>query len=108
MADHVLNPEAGQLKFTGIPVSLRVTRRTELRDALQQRERPVVIDNDELAKPFARLAYWKEARWWFIAALIYKLIASSIAQQYAIEADWHMKWSTKEIGGKITLTPTEK
>jgi hypothetical protein len=54
----------------------------ELPSALAQHEKNVVIENEELNRKFSRLAYWQEARWWFVAFLVYKLLASSIANDY--------------------------
>ena len=56
-----------QFKAAATPTLITVTHPDQLPGALAQRERPVVIGYDE--RRFSMLAYWQEARLWFIAAL---------------------------------------
>jgi hypothetical protein len=71
---HSVGVAAGISTAVGVGIAVRTPN--ELAPALAQREKPVVIENDELAKRISRLAYWQEARrWWFIAALFSGLVA---------------------------------
>jgi hypothetical protein len=92
----------------GIP-TLRVINAKELPAALAQREKTIVIEGDKLTRPFSWLAYWQEARWWFIAWLVYRVLTTIIANQYHLDAEWHLSWKIERtFDGKITLTPTAK
>src|SRR4051794_23256166 len=77
----------------------------ELQNALKQAKKDIIIENETIAQRFSRLAYWQEARWWFIAYLTYKLLASAIARDYQLDADWTAKWTTIQMGGSVKLTP---
>ena len=79
----------------------------ELADALRQREKPVVIDNKEMAARFSSLQHWQEARMWFFGSLIFAMLAFAIAKNYKIEASWHRDWKVNTMDGKLTLTPIE-
>jgi hypothetical protein len=43
------------------PLPVRVSRKSQLMAALRQRTRPIVIENQELAYPFARLLQARES-----------------------------------------------
>jgi hypothetical protein len=64
---------------------VRVSRKSQLVAALRQRARPIVIENEELARPFARLL---EAREFgdFIADTISEWIVKFYGTE--IEAQW--------------------
>ena len=92
----------------GTPV-LRVANPSDLPNALAQHDKPVVIEVHSLQRKFQLLAYWQEARWWFIAWLMYKVLTTVIANQYHLDAEWHLKWKIEQsFDGKIILTPTQK
>jgi len=81
-----------------------------LAPALQQHEKQVVIENDQIAPDFIRLLRWKERektyRIAFVATLIALVLSMAIANKYHLEFRWYLKWKVEEIGGKITLTPS--
>jgi hypothetical protein len=91
-----------------LTASVTVTRPEQLPAALEQRAKPVIIENDALCRQLTRLAYWRNAKWWLIAWLVYRLLASTIAHQYHLEADWHVHWKTIEIDGHLLLTPSDR
>ena len=85
---------------------LRVTRRDDLPSALAQRTKPVVIENDELARRLSVLERWRTTR--FFHCLIAALVALAIAQQYKLDFGWSLNWKLDRLDGKITLTPTQR
>jgi hypothetical protein len=93
---------------------LTVTRPEQLPDALKQHEKQVVIENTpanaRLTQDFERLLRWEQRReTLLIIALVFVLLAQmAITNRYKLEADWHVKWKVIEMGGKITLTPSQK
>jgi hypothetical protein len=103
---HVIVPTA-YVNVNLFAPALIVTRASELAPALTQRERPVVIQNDELERKFSRVERWRdrENTYRFLAALIAGLLALAIAYQYKIDASWHSDWKMDRIDGKIALTP---
>jgi hypothetical protein len=92
----------------GIEVTLlRVTRREEFGPALAQHEKSILIEDQELKKQLARLAYLQEIKWWLIPILLAWILSQAIAHNYKIDASWHVNWKIeRSFDGKITLTPT--
>ena len=101
----------------GSPAILLVISPQQLPAALQQHEKPVVIENSpanaRLAQDFERLLRWQ--RWkdtnrlLLIGALVLIVLTQMvITNRYGLEASWYVKWKPTEIGGKITLTPFER
>ncbi|HEX9324411.1 MAG TPA: hypothetical protein VF913_20170 [Xanthobacteraceae bacterium] len=88
-----------------LTATVTVTRHDQLAVALKQRAKPVIIENDALSRQLIRLEYWRDAKWWLIAWLVYRLLASAMAHQYHLEADWHVHWKTIEASGRLLLTP---
>jgi hypothetical protein len=88
--------------------SLTVSNPALLAPALRQNEKPVVIENDQIAQDFLRLLHWKERRIAFVATLIALVLSMAIANKYNLEFSWYWKWKVEEIGGKITLTPSSE
>jgi hypothetical protein len=90
--------------------NLTVSQPALLAPALQQHEKQVVIENDQIAPDFIRLLRWKERektnRIAFVATLIALVLSMAIANKYHLEFRWYLKWKVEEIGGKITLTPS--
>jgi hypothetical protein len=84
---------------------VRVTTREELAKALRERRAQVVIADKRLARPFQRLLWAQELRWWYFGTLIAALVAYSISQQYGVKFDWKVK-RTPGLEFGITLTPT--
>jgi hypothetical protein len=105
---HVLVAETVHAKDTIYAAVIRVTRASDLPAALAQHEEVVVIDDDKIARQFSRIEYWQEARWWFIAALVYRILTTAITNQYQIDAEWHLNWKVITLGGHVTLTPTPR
>ena len=108
---------AGTSSLTASALILTVMRPEELPAALRQHETPVVIENTQantrLRRDFELLLRWQ--RWkdtyrlLLIGVLLLIVLAQMvIANRYKLEADWHVKWKVIEMGGKITLTPSEK
>ena len=69
------------------PLPVRVSRKSQLMAALRQRTRPIVIENQELAYPFARLLQARES-----GELVADTMSESISRFYGtdIEAQWYM------------------
>jgi hypothetical protein len=82
---------------------VRVTTREELTKALRERRAQVVIGDKKLARPFERLLWARELRWWYFGTLIAGLLTYAISQQYGVKFDWKVK-RTPEF--EIILTPT--
>jgi hypothetical protein len=91
-------------------VPIIVSRPEQLAPALVQREKSVVIENDEMKRKFAKFASWQEAaRWWLIPLLICWILNQAIVHDYKIDASWHLNWKVERtFDGKITLTPTDR
>src|SRR3984893_5194597 len=52
------------------PIPVRVSRRSQLTAALRQHARPIVIEDQELARPFARLLRARQLRLWALGEFI--------------------------------------
>jgi hypothetical protein len=96
---------------------LTVIRPQQLRDALKQHEKPVVIEktqaNAKLTQDFERLLRWQKwndtYRFLLIGTLTVIVLAQMVmSNKYGLEAGWHLKWKAIEMDGKIKLTPSEK
>jgi hypothetical protein len=74
------------------PLPLRVSRRSQLMAALRQRARPIVIENPELARPFAQLLRARELRLRELSEFVADTMMHSIARCYGIDidAEWYM------------------
>jgi hypothetical protein len=74
------------------PLPVRVSRRSQLRAALRQRARPIVIEDPELARPFARLLRARELRLWALGEFIADTMLLAIGRSYGvnIEAHWYV------------------
>ena len=74
------------------PLPVRVSRRSQLITALRQRVRPIVIEDQELACPFARLLRARELQVWAPGEVVADTMSYSIARCYGtdIEGQWHM------------------
>ena len=82
-----------------------VTHPSELRDALAQRERPVLIEDRKLARWFQNLEFWRTVRLGIIATMIAWAIQQSIAHKYNIDVSLLYHWKTETIEGKVILSP---
>jgi hypothetical protein len=74
------------------PMPVRVYRRSQLAAALRQHARPIVIEDQELAHPFARLARARELRLWAFGEFVADTMSHAICRSYGanIEADWYV------------------
>jgi hypothetical protein len=88
-------------------VPIIVSRPELLAPALAQREKSVVIENDEMERRFATLVRWQQiAPWLLIPILIAWLLNQAIVRDYKLDASWRLNWKVETLSGKITLTPT--
>ena len=73
-------------------VPVRVFRRSELRAALRQKVRPIVIENPDLARPFARPLRARALPLKALGALVADTMSFAIKQCYGadIEAHWYI------------------
>jgi hypothetical protein len=74
------------------PIPLRVSRRSQLRAALRQHATPIVIEDQDLARPFARMLRARELRLWALGELVANTMSHAIGLSYGanIEAHWHV------------------
>jgi hypothetical protein len=74
------------------PLPVRVSRRSQLMTALRQRARPIVIEDPELARPFARLLRARELRLWALGESVADTMSYAIARCYGtdIEGQWYI------------------
>src|SRR6476469_8402173 len=70
------------------PVPVRVSLKSQLMAAL----RPIVIEDHELARPFARLLRARELRVWAFGALVADTMSYAMRRSYGadIEAHWYI------------------
>jgi hypothetical protein len=78
------------------PVLVRVSRRSQLTAALRQHERPIVIENQDLAQPFVRLLRARGMKLRPLGAIVAEMTSYTIRRCYGfdVENDWY-------IGGYI-------
>ena len=74
------------------PVPVRVCRKSQLMAALRQRVRPIVIEDQDLALPFARLLRVRELRVRALGGIFAETMSYAIRRHYGadIEADWYI------------------
>src|SRR3979490_3136560 len=74
------------------PVPVRVSLKSQLMAALRQNARPIVIEDHELARPFARLLRAREVRVWAFGALVADTMSYAMRRSYGadIEAHWYI------------------
>jgi hypothetical protein len=72
------------------PIPVRVSRRSQLTAALRQHARPIFIEDQGLARPFARLLRARELRLWGLGEFVANTMSCGIDQSYEanIEANW--------------------
>jgi hypothetical protein len=108
---HQVTVTMGMTLETLVQVStVLVTRPEGLAPALAQRDKSIVIENDEMKLRFARLVFWEGfIRWLVFPTLIAWILSQAIAKNYKIDASWHLHWNVgRTFDGKITLTPAGK
>jgi hypothetical protein len=74
------------------PVPVRVSRRSQLMAALRQHERPIVIEDQDLARPFVRLLRTRDMKLRPLGAIVAEMMSYTIRRCYGsdIENDWHI------------------
>ena len=74
------------------PIPVRVSRRSQLTAALRQHARPIVIEDQELARPFARLLRARQLRLWALGEFVADTMSYAIGRSYGanIEAHWYI------------------
>jgi hypothetical protein len=74
------------------PIPVRVSRRSLLTAALRQHARPIVIEDQELARPFARLLRVRELGLQALGEFIADTMSHAIGRPYGanIEAHWYV------------------
>jgi hypothetical protein len=83
------------------PTRFHVTRREELVAAIKQRTAPIVIENQELARPFQR--YRRTLRWWIVGPIVASRIMRSAFPEIEFKrAEWRVDYT---IDYKIILVP---
>ena len=83
------------------PTRFHVTRREELVAAIKQRTAPIVIENQELARPFQR--YRRTLRWWIVGPIVASRIMRSAFPEIEFKrAEWRVDYT---IDHKIILVP---
>ena len=72
------------------PAPVRVSRKSQFMAALQQHARPIVIEDQDLARPFARLIRARELR--LMALVVAETMSYAIKRYYGvdIEAHWYI------------------
>jgi hypothetical protein len=76
------------------PEAVRVCRRSQLLVALRQNNRPIIIENPELARPFTRLLRVRKMR--LVGGLVTDAMAYALRQYYG--TDIEDRWC---IGGYV-------
>jgi hypothetical protein len=74
------------------PVPVRVARRSQLMAALRQHEHPIVIEDQDLARPFVRLLRTRDMKLRPLGAFVAEIASYAIRRSYGsdIEAHWYI------------------
>src|SRR6266516_7047001 len=75
-----------------LPMPVRVSRRSQLTAALRQHARPIVIEDQGLARSFARLLRARELRLWAVGEFVADTMSHAIGRSYGanVEAHWYV------------------
>jgi hypothetical protein len=71
------------------PAAVRVSRSSQLRAALRQRERPIVIEDQDLARPFVRLLRAREINLRPLSGLVAEMMSYTIRRSYGFDIENH-------------------
>ena len=74
------------------PAPVRVSRQSQLRAALRQHERPIVIEDQDLAQPFVRLLRARDMKLRLLGGLVAEMMSYTIRRCYGfdVEDDWYI------------------
>ena len=74
------------------PMPMRVSHRSQLTAALRQHAKPIVIEDQELARQFARLLRLRELGLWALGEFVADTMSHAIGRSYGanIEAHWYV------------------
>jgi hypothetical protein len=74
------------------PAVVRVSRQSQLRAALRQHERPIVIEDPDLAEPFVRLLRARGMKLRPLGAIVAEMMSYTIRRCYGfdVEDDWYI------------------
>jgi hypothetical protein len=74
------------------PVPVRVSRQSQLRTALRQHESLIVIEDQDLARPFVRLLRTRDMKLRPLGAFVAEIASYAIRRSYGsdIEAHWYI------------------
>jgi hypothetical protein len=74
------------------PSPVRVSRRSQLMAALRQHEHPIVIEDQDLARPFVRLLRTRDMKLRPLGAFVAEIASYAIRRCYGsdIEAHWYI------------------
>jgi hypothetical protein len=74
------------------PMPVRVSRRSQLTAALRQHARPIIIEDQELARPFARLFRARELQLSALGEFVADTMSHAVGRSYGanIEAHWYV------------------
>ena len=67
------------------PIPVRVSRKSQLMAALRQNARPIVIEDHDLARPFARLLRARELRLWAFGGLVADTMSFAMSRSYGAD-----------------------
>ena len=70
------------------PIPVRVSRKSQLMAALQQNARPIVIEDHDLAGPFARLLRARELRLWAFGGLVADTMSFAMSRSYGADIEF--------------------
>jgi hypothetical protein len=93
------------------PLPVRVSRSSQLIAALRQHARPIVIEDQKLAAPFARLLRARELRSLGGSEFVADAMSSAIGRSYGanIEAHWYMgRYVLPGNVEKVILKPKQR
>jgi hypothetical protein len=93
------------------PLPVRVSCSSQLIAALRQHARPIVIEDQELAAPFARLLRARELPSLGSSKFVADAMCSAIGRSYGvnIEAHWHMgRYVLPGNVEKVILKPKQR
>jgi hypothetical protein len=74
------------------PCPVRVSRQSQLRAALRQNKHPIVIEDQDLARPFVRLLRTRDMKLRPLGAFVAEIASYAIRRSYGsdIEAHWYI------------------